>query len=188
MVSSTTSPPPGPQSYALLLWVDPKTGRFDGSETILVPMPLAETINAARRGLYDKRTRADAWERACVNQMPAAPPEDDGDLPEPEDSAAQLRAVRETMPPRPAVPAPSTVAITPPTVRKRRAAGGQAVVPSGEVVQQLALLGSPRRMHKVLAAAIGRAVIGGRTRIAVTDLLDGLEAHLPTRGRDEHVH
>ena len=45
--------------------------------------------------------------------------------------------------------------------------------PSGEVVQQLALLGGPRRMHKVLHAAVGRALLAGRDELIVADLLDG---------------
>ena len=44
--------------------------------------------------------------------------------------------------------------------------------PAGEVVQQLALLGGPRQMQQVLRAALGRAVLGGRNRVTVQDLLD----------------
>jgi len=45
--------------------------------------------------------------------------------------------------------------------------------PCGEVIQQLALLGGPRQIHKVLKAALGRAVSAGRMRLTVRDLLDG---------------
>jgi len=121
MASPLPSPQSPAQGYALLLWVDPKSGRFNGSETILVPLPLADTLNAARRELYDKRARAGAWARACVNQTPPAPPEDDGDFPDPDDSAAQLRAARETLQSRPAA------SVVPLATRKRRDAGGQAV-------------------------------------------------------------
>jgi ATP-dependent Lon protease len=128
MASPLPDPQGSAQGYALLLWVDPKSGRFNGSETILVPLPLADRLNAARRELYDKRARAGAWARACVNQAPPAPPEDDDDDLDPEDSAAQLRAVREPLQPRPAVPIPPPAApVAPPTASKRRAAGGQAV-------------------------------------------------------------
>jgi len=41
----------------------------------------------------------------------------------------------------------------------------------GEVLQQLALLGSPRLQRQVLEAAIGRAVLGGRWELVVSDLL-----------------
>jgi hypothetical protein len=64
--------------------------------------------------------------------------------------------------------------------------------PTGEVVQQLALLGSPRRMHKVLAAAVGRAIVNGRTRLRIEDLLDDTRkqspASSPPGGREEPVH
>jgi ATP-dependent Lon protease len=45
--------------------------------------------------------------------------------------------------------------------------------PAGEVVQQLALIGCPRRMLKALKAAIGRAVLAGRRWLAVRDLVPG---------------
>ena len=48
--------------------------------------------------------------------------------------------------------------------------------PPGEVVQQMAMLGSPRRMHKALVAAVGRAVLDRRTRLRVDDLM-GEPAH-----------
>ena len=130
MPDSTASPPAGPQGYALLLWVDPKSGRFNGSETILVPLPLADTLNAARRELYDKRARAGAWERACVRPASAEPEGDDIDDLDPQESAARLRAIRDSMPPRPVVPIPASPPAAPvaqPVARKRRAAGGQAV-------------------------------------------------------------
>ncbi len=69
-------PRPAPASrdsapgYTLLLWVDLATGRHNGSETVFVPLVLAQAVNAARRELYDNRTRADAWERACAIQIP----------------------------------------------------------------------------------------------------------------------
>jgi len=98
--------------YALLLWVDLTTGRHNGSETVLVPAALAQTLNAARRELYDERTRPDAWERACVNQSP--PPEDDADS-DPQDSAA--------------VPEPTAVTapVAGPAPRRRRTAAGHTV-------------------------------------------------------------
>ena len=59
--------------------------------------------------------------------------------------------------------------------------------PCGEVIQQLALLGGPRQIHKVLKAALGRAVSAGRMRVTVQDLLDGYD--LPGKGGgDEPVH
>ena len=64
--------------------------------------------------------------------------------------------------------------------------------PAGEVVQQLALLGSPRRMHKVLVAAVGRAVVSGRNRLLTADLLDDhqrtAQEHASQGARDEPVH
>jgi ATP-dependent Lon protease len=124
-------PVPGPsrdasQGYSLLLCVDSTTGRFNGSETILVPRVLAENLNAGRLVLYEKRTRAEAWVRAGVCRTPPASLEND-ELPEPEDSVAQLRAVRETMQPRPTVAPPPVGPVAPPEVRKCRASRGQAV-------------------------------------------------------------
>lgn len=59
--------------------------------------------------------------------------------------------------------------------------------PCGEVIQQLALLGGPRQIHKVLKAALGHAVSAGRMRVTVRDLLDGYE--LPGAGAgDDPVH
>jgi len=43
--------------------------------------------------------------------------------------------------------------------------------PAGEVLQQLALIGSPRRVRKALLAAIGRALLAGRRRVELGDLL-----------------
>jgi ATP-dependent Lon protease len=130
MSSKPFGPAPGAEGYALLLWVDPKTGRYNGSETILVPVPLADTVNAARRELYEKRARAVAWQRACVKQAPPALPEDDEDC-DPDDSAAQLRAAREPTPrsaTSPAVPPAAPVApAAPRTGRQRRTSGGHAV-------------------------------------------------------------
>jgi ATP-dependent Lon protease len=44
--------------------------------------------------------------------------------------------------------------------------------PAGEVVQQMALLGSPRRMHKAFVAAVGRAVLDRRASLRVEDLVE----------------
>ncbi len=64
--------------------------------------------------------------------------------------------------------------------------------PPGEVVQQIALLGSPRRMHKVFTAAVGRAIVSGRNHLLITDLLDDhqrtSQERPPAGGRDEPVH
>lgn len=46
--------------------------------------------------------------------------------------------------------------------------------PSGEVIQHLALLGEPRRMHKALRAALGRVAVAGRNRMTAEDLVGGL--------------
>jgi ATP-dependent Lon protease len=43
----------------------------------------------------------------------------------------------------------------------------------GEALQQLALLRVPRRMHHVLEAALGRAIVAGRAQLHVDDLLQG---------------
>lgn len=51
--------------------------------------------------------------------------------------------------------------------------GRRFELPAGEVVQQLALLGGPRRMRMALCAALGRAVVAGRTRIVTRDLVSG---------------
>lgn len=57
--------------------------------------------------------------------------------------------------------------------------------PSGEVIQQLALLRDPRRMHKVLRAALGRMVLAGRDRMTAEDLVGGLgETVEGGRGRE----
>ena len=134
--SSPASPdsPDSPDSrdaapgYGLLLWVDLSTGRYSGSGTVLVPLALAQTLNEARRELYDKRSRPEAWERACAVQTPPAPPEDEPDL-DPEDSAAELRAVRERMAASAPVPEPTAVPapVAGPTTRRRRTAAGHAV-------------------------------------------------------------
>jgi ATP-dependent Lon protease len=60
-------------------------------------------------------------------------------------------------------------------------------LPCGEVVQQLALLGGPRQMHKVLRAALGRAVHAGRTRVDVTDLF-GSGSSSDAGGGHDRVH
>jgi ATP-dependent Lon protease len=51
----------------------------------------------------------------------------------------------------------------------------------GEVLQKLALLGVPRRMHQLLAAALGRAIVAGRGELRVDDLLQCLG--IPDRER-----
>lgn len=115
--------------YAPLLWVDSVNGRHNGSETVLVPLVLAQTLNSARRELHGKRTRPDAWDRACVVQSPPPVPEDntdpDGD---PEDSARQ-RVLREEMAASAVALVPTTVTApdAAPTPRRRRTTGGQAV-------------------------------------------------------------
>lgn len=120
--------------FSLLLRVDPHSGRFDGSHTLFVPVELAETLNAARRELFDKREHSTAWARACVrptSPVPTTPPADDGDDvvdPQPHESAARLRAIRDSMQqPRPAgAPATPTPA-APPAAPRRRAGAGQTV-------------------------------------------------------------
>ena len=128
-------PRPAPDSrdsvpgYALLLWVDLTTGRHNGSETIFVPLVLAQTLNAARRELYDRRSRPEAWERACAVQTPPALTEDDEDN-EPDD-AVRLRAIREDMRKSAAAPESTTAVpaapVVPSTRRKRRTVAGHAV-------------------------------------------------------------
>lgn len=70
--------------YARLLWVDPASGRHNGSRTILVPTPFADTVNAARVDLFDLSHRRDAWERACAVPASSLPvgdePPDEADL------------------------------------------------------------------------------------------------------------
>ena len=115
--------------YALLLWVDLTTGRHNGSETIFVPLELAQTLNAARRELYDRRSRPEAWERACAVQTPPALTEDDEDI-EPDD-AVRLRAIREDMRKGAEAPVPAAVVPTAPVGasprRKRKTAAGHSV-------------------------------------------------------------
>jgi ATP-dependent Lon protease len=60
-------------------------------------------------------------------------------------------------------------------------------MPVGEVVQQLAMLGGPRQMHKVLRAGLGRAVLAGRNRVTVADLFDGAVG-IEAGGGHERVH
>jgi ATP-dependent Lon protease len=60
-------------------------------------------------------------------------------------------------------------------------------VPAGEVVQQLALLGGPRQMHKAIRAGLGRAVLAGRSSVTVADLLDGAPG-AEAGGGDGRVH
>lgn len=127
LVPNLPDPAPG---YSRLLWVDLATGRHNGLETILVPLMLAQTLNAARRDLYEKRTRPDAWERACAIQTLPPAPEDELDL-DPEESAAQLRPIRDqvrasagnsTLP-----ASPSAAPVATPARRKRRTATGHPV-------------------------------------------------------------
>jgi len=93
--------------YGRLLWVDPSTGRYNGSETILVPLLLAQVLNAARLKLYDRRVRTSAWQRAGVTRI-AVERDDD---PCGEDDAAAPRPV----PQAPAVAAaPPKAAVSPP--------------------------------------------------------------------------
>lgn len=54
---------------------------------------------------------------------------------------------------------------------KEAGLGATFAAPRGEVLQQLALLGSPRLQIRVLRAAIGRAVLEGRSVLRVEDLL-----------------
>jgi hypothetical protein len=140
MSNSSASTPVKPWGYAPLLWVDPKNGRHNGSETILVPIPLADTLNAARRELYDKRTRTSAWERACVRPQPTVPDtpeEDDIDDHDPKESVDTLSSIRESMRSQPVVPipAPPPVALIATRVaRKRPAAAGRTVHVISEAV------------------------------------------------------
>lgn len=60
--------------------------------------------------------------------------------------------------------------------------------PSGEVIQQLALLRDPRRMHKVLRAALGRVVIAGRSRMTSSDLVGAVDVTSGEGGDRERLH
>ena len=110
--------------YALLLWVDLETGRHNGSETVFVPLVLAQTLNAARRELYDKRTHLEAWERACAVQTPPSAPEVEWDL-DPQESAARLRAIRDQTQASAATPTPPASPPAAPAlpVRRKRPTG-----------------------------------------------------------------
>ena len=139
-MSDSPHPRDAAPGYALLLWVDLTTGRHNGSETIFVPLVLAQALNAARRELYDKRTHADAWTRACAIQAPAPPPEDEWDL-DPQESAARLRAIRDGLKASAAVPAAPAVAQVPapkPPARARRqtAAGHPVAVISAALITE----------------------------------------------------
>lgn len=129
--------------YTLLLWVDPLTGRHNGLETILVPLVLGETLNAARRVLYNQSARADAWERACVTRE-ALPVQDEDDVDlDPRESAARLQAMREKMAASSgssaapsALPAPAPAEIAPPAKRRRFAAGHSIPVISAAAITE----------------------------------------------------
>jgi ATP-dependent Lon protease len=118
--------------YTLLLWVDLLTGRQNGSETILVPLVLGETLNAARRVLYNQSGRADAWERAgVIREVPPVHDEDDAD-PDPLDTTARLQEIREEMAAnsrRPGTPssAPAPVPAESAPPNRRRSATGHLV-------------------------------------------------------------
>ena len=129
MPRSTPDPREAAPGYTLLLWVDLITGRHNGSETIFVPLVLGETLNAARRVLYNQSDRADAWARACAIRTPPPPQHDDED-PDPEDSAAQLRASRDQRAASsgvPATPAPAQPAAGPARPKRHRTAAGHSV-------------------------------------------------------------
>ena len=139
--SDSLNPHDAAPGYAPLLWVDLETGRHNGSETVLVPLVLAQTLNAARRELYDKRTHADAWTRACAIQSPAPPPEDELDL-DPRESAARLRAIRDQMQASAAASTPPasspTAPVAAPTRRKRSTGAGHpvAVISTGLIAER----------------------------------------------------
>ena len=117
---------PDPPGYSRLLWIDPKTGRFNGSESVFVPVPLADPVNAARRELYENRHRSEAWELACAVRAPFAPPDDDGEL-DPQESAARLRVIRDQALAKDAAALPAVAAIPSPARparRPRRAVAG----------------------------------------------------------------
>ena len=97
MAKSNPDPCDATPGYTLLLWVDPATGRYNGSETIYVPLVLAETLNAARRVLYNHSGRTDAWVRAGAIRIAPPPPLHNDEDPDPEDGAAQLRVMRERL-------------------------------------------------------------------------------------------
>lgn len=129
--------------YTLLLWVDHLTGRHNGSETILVPLVLGETLNAARRMLYNQSDRADAWERACVIRE-VLPVQDEDDIdPDPRKDAARLQEIRAQMaassgaPAKPpAVPAPVPDEGALPAKRCRSAAGHSVPVISAAAITE----------------------------------------------------
>ena len=60
--------------------------------------------------------------------------------------------------------------------------------PSGDVIQQLAMLRDPRRMHKVLRAALGRVVISGRSCMASSDLVGAVNVTSGEGGDRERLH
>ena len=60
--------------------------------------------------------------------------------------------------------------------------------PGGEVIQQLALLAEPRRMHKVLRAALGRVVVAGRRQMLASDLFGGADQTWGEEGKREDLH
>ena len=132
--------PDPPAGYSLLLWVDPATGRHNGSDTIFVPLVLAETLNAARRVLYNHSGRADAWARAGAIRMAPPPPLHDDEDSDPEDSAAQLRVIRDRQAGQAGLAANFGVPATPASAqparpkRHRTAAGHSVLVISAAVI------------------------------------------------------
>jgi hypothetical protein len=61
--------------------------------------------------------------------------------------------------------------------------------PSDEVLNQLAMFGSPRRMHQVLSRALGRAALAGRRQLLLADLAERESPKSKKRSKsDEAVH
>lgn len=60
--------------------------------------------------------------------------------------------------------------------------------PSGEVIQQLALLRDPRRMHKVLRAALGRVALAGTSHMASSDLIGAVDVTSGDGGGRKRLH
>ena len=134
MARSTPAPTDATPGYTPLLWVDPATGHHNGSETVFVPLALAQTLNAARRVLYKHSGRVDAWARACAIRIAPPPPQDDDQDPDPEDSAAQLRVIRDRLAANSKVPAVPASAQPARPKRHRTAAGHPVLVISAAVI------------------------------------------------------